>query len=100
MELIYDFDEWFDLIELEDYEDVNDLYRSVEECTEYGRFNTQEARGEDNGWVVTSLDLDYALHLKTEKAREYFLTVIEDKYCEGTSMEGWYDYCRQMEKGD
>ena len=100
MELIYDFDEWFDLIELEDYEDVNSLYRSVEECDEYGRFNTQEAKGEDNGWIVSELDLDQALHLKSNKAREYFLRTIEDKYCEGMNMEGWYDYHHQMDKDD
>lgn len=38
---------------------------------------------DSNGWIVSALDLDDVLHLKTEKTREYFLTVIEDKYCEG-----------------
>lgn len=39
------FSEWFDTNELSDYEEIDSMYRSVNECTDYGLYKTQTARG-------------------------------------------------------
>lgn len=38
--------------------------------------------------------------LASEAARQTFLSIIEDKYCEGMDIEGYYAYHHAMEKGD
>ena len=101
MAVTTDFSAWLDCADLDNYEDVYCLYRSVEECSEYGMFNTQVAKGKNNGWIVSaSLLDDYSLHLCSQAAKDAFLSKIENRYCDGMSMEGWYAYHHAMEKDD
>lgn len=95
-----DFKSWLDGIDLEDYDDVDSLYRTVETLTNYGVFSIAEANGVDNGWIVSSEYADESLHIPSEKARQTLLSMIESKYCEGMSEEGWYAFHRAMEKDD
>ena len=62
--------------------------------------NTQVAKGEIKGWIVTASYLDDTLHLCSEKAKDTFLSMIETRYCGDMTMEGWYAYKREMEKED
>ena len=98
MAAITDFAEWLEMVELGDYEDVYSLYQSIAECEQWGRFNTQVARGENNGWIVTADDVEDSLHLVSDAAKQKFLKKIEDAYCGDMNMEGWYYYCHEMEK--
>lgn len=97
---IKDFSEWLICMDLSDYEDIYSLYRSVEECETYGSFETQIAKGSNNGWIVKATYLDEALHLASEKAKETFLSMIENRCFNGMDVEGWYAYMRAMEKDD
>ena len=100
MAAITDFQAWLECADLESYEEVYSLYRSVADCSDYGLFNTQIANGKDNGWIVTASYLDDTLHLCSEKAKDTFLSMIEKRYCGDMTMEGWYAYKREMEKED
>ena len=100
MAAITDFSAWLECADLENYEEVYCLYRSVAECSDYGMFNTQIANGKDNGWIVSASYLDDKLHLCSEKAKETFLLMIEKRYCENMTMEEWYAYKQAMEKDD
>lgn len=95
-----DFSEWLVCMDLSDYEDIYFLYRSIEDCDAYGSFETQIAKGSNNGWIVKTTYLDEALHLASEKAKETFLSMIENRYFNGMDVEGWYAYMRAMEKDD
>lgn len=95
-----DFSAWLDCADLENYEEVYCLYRSVAECSEYGMFNTQVANGKNNGWIVSAPYIDDSLHLCSQAAKDAFLSKIENRFCDGMSMEGWYAYHHAMEKDD
>ena len=95
-----DFSAWLICMDLSDYEDIYSLYRSVEECETYGSFDTQIAKGFNNGWIVKATYIDESLHLASEKAKETFLSMIENRYFNGMDVEGWYAYMRAMEKDD
>ena len=100
MAVITDFSAWLDCAELENYEEVYCLYRSVADCSEYGLFNTQVANGKNNGWIVSASHLEESLHLCSQKAKDTFLSMIEKRFCGDMSIEGWYSYKHTMEKDD
>lgn len=95
-----DFSEWLVCMDLSDYEDIYSLYRSVEECETYGSFDTQIAKGSNNGWIVKATYIDESLHLASEKAKNTFLSMIEKRYFKGMDAEGWYAYNKAMQKDD
>lgn len=94
------FNEWFDAIELSDYEEVDSMYRSVSECTDYGLYKTQTAKGVDNGWILSCEGVDFSLHILTQKAKEEFLREIEERYCNNEPEDAWYSVQREMRKKD
>ena len=87
-------------MDLSDYEDIYSLYRSVEECETYGSFETQIAKGSNNGWIVKATYIDESLHLASEKAKNTFLSMIEKRYFNDMDAEGWYAYNKAMQKDD
>ena len=95
-----DFSEWLVCMDLSDYEDIYSLYRSVEECETYGSFETQIAKGSNNGWIVKATYIDESLHLASEKAKNTFLSMIEKRYFNDMDAEGWYAYNKAMQKDD
>ena len=97
---ISDFADWLDQVELEDYDEIDSLYRTVDSLSNYGIFLIAAAKGVDNGWILTAEFCDAALHIQSEKARKTFLSLIETRYCEGMSEEAWYDFHRSMQKND
>ena len=100
MDTTNDFEEWLAENDLSDYDDVDSLYRTVNELSDYGMFSIKEANGNNNGWILYSDDCDKTLHILNENARTGFLRMIEYRYCEGMSEEGWYAYHKAMEKDD
>lgn len=100
MTTITDFNEWLKENDLSEHDDIDSLFRTVKELSNYGLFSIKEAKGAGNGWIVYSNGGENTLHIQTEKARESFLKTIEDRYCGGMPEEGWYEYHRAMEKND
>lgn len=99
MAAITDFDAWLLCHDLRDYNDVFSLYRSVADVDEMGIFKT--VRGRKSGtYIVSSCVCDEDLLLASEQAYQYFLDVIEKRYCDEMDIEGYYAYHHAMEKDD
>lgn len=97
----FDFKDWLADCDLEDYDDVHSLYRSVEENDEYGGFSTTTRNVSDGIQIFVKCDwFDNPLILKSEKQRKFFLDYIESTHCDDMGIEGWYAYHRAMEKDD
>ncbi len=98
METITDFQAWLDEIDLDNYDDIDSLYRSVNENDKYGMFETKVA---PNGqYIVSSTIADDKLRLASDKAKDCFLHLIEKVYCNGEPEDIWYSFKRAMEKDD
>lgn len=98
MNSITDFREWLESTDLSGYNDVYSLYHSVCNIEDFGSYET--VKTSNGGYVVTSCDSDMTLFIASEKARETFLKIIEDDYCEGMDIEGYHAFHRAMEKDD
>ncbi|MDO4800850.1 MAG: hypothetical protein Q4A15_01665 [Prevotellaceae bacterium] len=100
MAAITDFDAWLGCHDFEDFNDVYSLYHSVSEVGDWGLFKTVRGR-KDGTYIVHSDICDDDLLLASQAAHDYFLNVIEMKYC-GPEMdiEGWYAYKHAMAKED
>lgn len=93
------FKTWIEEIDLSesDYEEIDSLYRSVNEIDDFGLFKTESTK---NGqYIVSCSTIDDKLILASEKARAAFLSFIENEYCDGNE-EGWYAFHKAMEKDD
>ncbi len=84
-----DFKDWTFALDLDDFEEIDSLYRSVKEVDNYGLYRTVRGRKEGT-YVVTASFIDDSLFLASEKARDAFLKYIEDTYCGGEPEEAWY----------
>lgn len=88
---------WVESLDLEGYEEIYCLYRSIEVLDEYGLFTTRKKGGKI--FVKSSL-LDEELQLNSEKQKQEMLKFIEDEYMNGMDSEGFYGFNRAMEKDD
>ncbi|HBS86442.1 MAG: hypothetical protein A2W91_19700 [Bacteroidetes bacterium GWF2_38_335] len=96
------FKEWVDFVELENYEEIYCIYRSVSDIDEWGAFKCTEKKTSKGSMYFLKCDYcDDTLMLASEKAREYFLKYIESTYVKSDmDIEGWYYFNREMEKND
>ena len=94
-----DFEMWLDGTDLSDFNDVYALYHSVAGIEDWGSYKTVRGRGVEQ-FIVTAADNDESLLLASNKARDTFLKKIEDDYCEGMDIEGYYGFHHAMEKDD
>lgn len=94
------FQDWLDQIDLSDYNTVYELYEIVQSLESFGSFNIGQAKGSSERWIVKSFDTDQPLMISGHKARQTFLDIIEDNYCEGLGIEGFYAFHHAMEKDD
>ncbi len=92
-----DIYKWIEQLDLEGYEEIYSLYRSIEETDEYGMFKTYK-KGEKT--FVKSDSLDEELELNNEKQKLEILKFIEDEYMNGMNSEGFYGFNKAMEKDD
>jgi hypothetical protein len=92
-----DFDEWLDDAGPQGYEEVRQLARAVSSEGKYGRF---KGKGSNNGTVVTAGSGHEALIIASAKAESKFLEMVRDRYCDGMTIEGYYEFNRQLEKDD
>lgn len=86
---IMDFEEWTYALDLENYEEIDSLYQSVKQVSDYGMYRTVEGK-KSGTYIVTASFMDDSLFLASEKARCAYLRYIEDKYCAGEVEEIWY----------
>ena len=86
---ITDYKEWTFALDLENYEEIDCLYQSVKNISDYGMYRTVEGR-KPGTFIVTASFMDDSLFLASEKARSAYLHYIEETYCSGESEEIWY----------
>jgi hypothetical protein len=100
MEATTDYISWLYGCDLENHEEIYSLYKSIEDCCEWGSIKTQLARGSGSRWIVTADYVDQPLLLASEKAKDAFLKHITKSFCGDMEMEGWYVCNHAMEKDD
>lgn len=100
MATLNDYKVWFEELDLEsfEYEAARQLVHSLRNTCECGLFNTQIAKGTNNGWIISSNGIDDKLHLKTPKQVSSFITYIELTFCEGMDAEIYASYRHNLEK--
>lgn len=86
---ITDFETWTFALDLDGFEEIDSLYQSVKQVSDYGMYRTVKGKKEGT-FVVTASFMDESLFLASEKARSAYLKYIEDKYCGGEPEEIWY----------
>ncbi len=96
---ITDFEEWTFALDLENFEEIDSLYQSVKQVSDYGMYRTVEGR-KSGTYIVTASFMDDSLFLASEKARSAYLHYIEEKYCAGEDEEIWYAVERANAKDD
>jgi len=86
---ITDFETWTLALDLDGFEEIDALYQSVKQVSDYGMYRTVKGKKEGS-FVVTASFMDDSLFLASEKARSAYLKYIEDKYCGGEPEGIWY----------
>lgn len=86
---ITDFEVWTYALDLEDFEEIDSLYQSVKQVSDYGMYRTVEGR-KPGTYIVTASFMDDSLFLASEQERSDYLDYIEKKYCNGEPEEIWY----------
>ncbi len=101
MATITDFNEWINAVELEDYNDVYCVYKSITELQEWGGFTgTMRTTSKGNMYFIKCSYMDDILMLASDKAKDAFLTTLEKRFAGDMTIEGWYDFSYSMEKND
>lgn len=95
-----DFNEWMSSVDLNNYESVYSLHRSVSECETYGSFSTKLAKGSVSSWIISDSISEESLILGSVKAKFAFLEFLREKFCGELSMEGWYTMKMSNAKND
>ncbi len=100
MATLNDFKDWFNELGLEEseYEHASNLVHSLRNQCECGIFNTQVAKGRNNGWIVSAEGVDDNLHLFTLAQITGFIRYIEYFFCEGMDVEIYCSYKHEMMK--
>lgn len=86
---ITNFEEWTFALDLENYEEIDSLFQSVKQVSDYGMYRTVEGK-KPGTYIVTASFMDDSLFLASEKARSAYLRYIEEKYCDGEPEDVWY----------
>jgi len=99
MATVTDFDTWLEEnVDGTDYNDVYSIYQAVNDVTDMGGF---EVKKNPQGRIFVSNGFsDETLMIASDAAKETFLKMIEDKYCEDMGIEGYYAFHHAMEKDD
>ena len=95
-----DFKDWLSChVVPTDYQNVYDCYLSIQDKQGNGRYDVKY--NFDQGKLfVTPKGTDDTLMIASKKARQKILNMIEDLYCDGMDIEGYYSFHHAMEKDD
>lgn len=88
---------WLNNVDLENYEEIYSLYRTVVDKENYGLFEISE---EDNKTILKANHMDETLEFESDEDLSKFADLIEEEYMDEMGPEGWYAYHRAMEKDD
>ena len=100
MATITDFEAWLDQADPDGYEEVFALYQAVTECGSFG-FYECKAGPKGTNWFIKGGGTEDTLMLASQKARDAFTKLVEEKYGDGElDMESWYHYHRNMARDD
>jgi hypothetical protein len=91
------FAEWLDDAGPQGYEEVWELAQSVRSGGNYGRFEGKESGSKT---IVTAGSGHDALIIASPEAESKFLDMVRDRYCDEMTIEGYYEFNRQLEKGE
>ena len=96
-----DYKDWLEELDFEssDYEAISQLVHSIRNRCECGLYNTQEAKGVNNGWIISASGVEDKLHLKTPKQMTALVRHIEYTLCEDTDAEiyAWYKHALERD---
>lgn len=99
MATITDFEQWLDEnVDGNDYIDVYSVYCTVNEGMGQGGYEIK--KNQSNGRLFVTGPGENTLMIASDKAKEAFLKMIEDRYCEDMDIEGYYAFHHAMEKDD
>lgn len=97
-----DFKLWTDFVQLENYEEIYCIYKSVSDNDEWGAFRC--SKKENSNRTMYFLKCDYCddiLVLASEKAKDSFLQYIQTNYIKSDlDIEGWYGFEYAKSKND
>lgn len=89
--------QWLDWIDLDSYEEIYCLYKSVKDKDEYGLFKVTEEKGK---FRLKANHMDEILEFTSEDELLRFADLIEEEYMDDMDAESWYGFNRAMEKND
>lgn len=90
-----DFGGWLDDAGPQGYEEVWEIAQAVESGGEYGRFKGKKSGDQT---VLTAGSGYEALILASSAAEDKFLNMIRGRYCDGMTIEGYYEFNRQLDR--
>ncbi|KLD71237.1 hypothetical protein [Xanthomonas pisi] len=100
MSRITNFSVWLNQTQLDDHEDVYDLYKAIEGAEEVGLYKCT-ALADQTRWLVRAKCVEDTLMLVSIEARSAFLREIERRSTGGEmDIESWYGYMCAMSKDD
>ncbi|WP_425391189.1 hypothetical protein [Ekhidna sp.] len=89
--------EWIEWVDLDGYEEIYCLYKSVKEKDEYGLFKVIE---KDDKYILIAEHMDETLEFNSEEEMQQFTDLIEEEYMDDMDAESWYGFNRAMDKND
>lgn len=98
MATITDFKEWLQGVDLDDYNDVYDLYCAVNSVADIGMFECLKKESDNSMYFVKSTTTDDVLLLASDKARNYFIDHLNTTFAGDLDIEGWYNFKHENEK--
>jgi hypothetical protein len=96
MGTITDYEDWLKQADPIDHEEVYALYMAVEHAESFGIFNCTPS-ADNSQWLVRSGIVDDVLLLVSAQARNEFLSLIHERYCDPElDMHEWYHFMRSI----
>lgn len=87
---------WLESMDLDEYEDIYQLYQTVRYKNDYGSFTYNET----DKITIGCTYIDGKLILEGEDEYMQFLNLIEQEYMDDMDAESWYGFKRAMDKDD
>jgi hypothetical protein len=99
MNIVTDFEDWSEQIDLEDYEDVYALYLAISSLIDCGGFSITEE--DDDSFTLSAIETDDDLVIPTEGDRQELLRYLNKRYGgDLEDIESTYQFRRSMNKND
>lgn len=98
-----EFKEWLSNVNLDDHQDVYDLYNSINNYETAGKFHTsKEVTNDGSEYFVKAEGNQDPLHLKSEEEKFSFLQFIAEEYTDSGdgNVETWYNLKKEVNKID